>query len=150
MRFLLRLVIENKFKSIGGKFDEAKIAAKFLPEKDGFYIDIGAGSPIEASNSYLFYKRGWRGICVDPIAINEKLHKVFRPRDKFLRSLVGNSLGGSLSSLSLYLLGTQLQIKRLPQSFLKRREYSSLAADLYKQLPWPLLLQLQHQKMRLY
>ena len=94
MHFLLRLVIENKFKSIGGKFDEARIATKFLPETDGFYIDIGAGSPIEASNSYLFYKRGWGGICVDPIAINEKLHKVFRPRDKFLRSLVGNSLGG--------------------------------------------------------
>ena len=94
LHFLFRLFIENKFKSIGGKFDEANIAAKFLPEKDGFYIDIGAGSPIEASNTYLFYRRGWRGICIDPLAINNNLHKVFRPRDKFLRSLVGNSLGG--------------------------------------------------------
>ena len=93
LNFLFRLAIEHKFKSKAGKFDEAEIAAEFLPEKVGFYIDIGAGTPIEASNTYLFYRRGWRGICIDPIAINEKLHKVFRPHDKFLRLIVGNSLG---------------------------------------------------------
>lgn len=92
--FLFRLIVEYKIKSNDGKFDEAKIAAQFLPEKDGFYIDIGAGSPVEASNTYMFYKRGWQGICIDPISINKKMHKVFRPRDKFLRLIVSNSLGG--------------------------------------------------------
>ncbi len=31
----------------------------------GFYIDIGAHHPKRYSNTYLFYKRGWKGINID-------------------------------------------------------------------------------------
>jgi len=31
----------------------------------GFYVDIGAYSPTECSNTYMFYKHGWCGINVD-------------------------------------------------------------------------------------
>jgi FkbM family methyltransferase len=33
---------------------------------DGFYIDIGAHHPYRFSNTALFYKKGWRGINVEP------------------------------------------------------------------------------------
>ena len=33
--------------------------------KNGFYVDIGAYSPTECSNTYAFYKHGWRGINID-------------------------------------------------------------------------------------
>ena len=55
----------------------------------GFYVDIGAYHPKLFSNTYLFYKKGWRGICVDP---NPKMGEIFakaRPRDVFLNCWVG-------------------------------------------------------------
>jgi len=39
------------------------ILRRILGEKEvGFYIDIGAHHPKRFSNTYLFYKKGWRGI----------------------------------------------------------------------------------------
>lgn len=35
-------------------------------KKDGFFIDIGANDGINFSNTYIFEKAGWRGICVEP------------------------------------------------------------------------------------
>ncbi len=37
----------------------------FLRQQQGFYIDIGAYHPIQLSNTYHFYKRGWREINID-------------------------------------------------------------------------------------
>jgi FkbM family methyltransferase len=93
--YYYRLFIEKRILSAdrGGlgfsKFNEAQIALEFLPEKYGFYVDVGAGAPVEASNTFAFYARGWRGICMDPISINERLHKRIRPADIFIKTLVG-------------------------------------------------------------
>lgn len=32
----------------------------------GFYVDVGAHHPRRFSNTYFFYKRGWRGINIEP------------------------------------------------------------------------------------
>jgi hypothetical protein len=37
----------------------------FGPRKSGFFIDIGAHHPFRYSNTYMFYKKGWRGINID-------------------------------------------------------------------------------------
>jgi len=71
------------------------LASLYLPEKKINYIDIGSGNPIDGSNTYLFYKRGGSGICVDLVQNNIMLSKWIRPRDKVLRSLV---IGKSLMS----------------------------------------------------
>jgi FkbM family methyltransferase len=38
----------------------------FRGKKNGFFIDIGANDGIIGSNSYVFEKLGWQGICVEP------------------------------------------------------------------------------------
>jgi hypothetical protein len=53
----------------------------FRESNEGFYVDIGASSPIRLSNTYLFYKAGWAGITVDPIQSLCLSHKRLRPRD---------------------------------------------------------------------
>jgi hypothetical protein len=68
---------------------EDQLISKYLPEAKGSYVDIGAGLPIRGSNTYFLYKRGWRGIVVDPISINIKLSKLFRPFDSRLQTCVG-------------------------------------------------------------
>ena len=70
---------------------EDELIAKYLPEAVGSYVDIGAGLPIRGSNTYLLYRRGWRGIVVDPISINIKLSRLFRPFDSRLQICVGQN-----------------------------------------------------------
>lgn len=53
----------------------------FERKNTGFYIDVGAHHPVRFSNTYLFYRRGWRGINVDAMPGSMALFKIFRPRD---------------------------------------------------------------------
>jgi FkbM family methyltransferase len=76
------------FKSFGQTGEDA-ILRHWLPEKKGFYLEVGSGKPIADSNTYFLYKKGWSGICVDPILENSRLHKLFRHRDTHLQILIG-------------------------------------------------------------
>jgi len=53
----------------------------FEGQNRGFYVDIGAHHPIRFSNSYLFYKKGWYGINIDPMPGCMKKFNIFRPKD---------------------------------------------------------------------
>ncbi len=53
------------------------------------YIDIGANEPVKGSNTYLFYLRGAKGVCIEPDpALYQKL-KQTRPRDICLNVGIG-------------------------------------------------------------
>ncbi len=47
----------------------------------GYYVDVGAHHPKRFSNTYYFYKRGWRGINIDAMPGSMKLFNKMRPRD---------------------------------------------------------------------
>jgi FkbM family methyltransferase len=47
----------------------------------GFYVEVGCHHPFRFSNTYLFYKRGWRGICIDPLPGTARAFRRWRPRD---------------------------------------------------------------------
>ncbi|MCF6158630.1 MAG: FkbM family methyltransferase [wastewater metagenome] len=53
----------------------------FEKQRTGFYIDIGAYHPKKYSNTYFFYKRGWRGINIEPNPAVIKLFKKYRAGD---------------------------------------------------------------------
>lgn len=57
--------------------------------KRGFFIDVGAHHPFRLSNTYFFYRLGWRGINIEPSARNCRLLRWFRPRDINLEVGVG-------------------------------------------------------------
>ena len=59
----------------------------------GFYVDIGAHHPKRFSNTYLFYKRGWRGINIDAMPSSMKLFDKKRPRDINLEMGIGTNVG---------------------------------------------------------
>lgn len=50
-------------------------------QQNGFYIDVGAHHPRRFSNTYYFYKRGWRGINIDATPGSMKLFDKKRKRD---------------------------------------------------------------------
>ena len=58
----------------------------------GTYFDIGCSEPVRNSNTYLFYKKGWRGIAVDGRDLANQWRK-HRPGDHFENSLLGARSG---------------------------------------------------------
>ncbi|MFN3872737.1 MAG: FkbM family methyltransferase [Ignavibacterium sp.] len=53
----------------------------FEDKKKGFYIDVGAHHPKRFSNTYLFYKKGWRGINIEARPGSKKLFDKIRKED---------------------------------------------------------------------
>lgn len=79
----LRLKL-NKYSTISySQEGEDMILARLFETKQngGFYVDVGAHHPIRFSNTYLFYKKGWRGINIDAMPGSMKLFNKLRPRD---------------------------------------------------------------------
>lgn len=72
------------------QFGEDKVLRTLLPEPFGEYLDIGAGDPVRNSNTYLFYRLGWKGQLVEPILSLTKKSVSKRPRDVVHNNLVGD------------------------------------------------------------
>jgi len=61
---------------------EDRILQRLFEDRvSGFYIDVGAHHPARFSNTYLFYRQGWRGINIDAMPDSMKLFQRWRPRD---------------------------------------------------------------------
>jgi hypothetical protein len=58
----------------------------------GFYIDIGAYSPKQFSNSYWFYRQGWNGMNIDATPGSMKNFKLIRPRDINIEAVISNEI----------------------------------------------------------
>jgi FkbM family methyltransferase len=56
----------------------------------GYYIDVGACHPKKFSNTYLFYRRGWTGINVDPTPGSMDEFRRVRPRDINIESAISD------------------------------------------------------------
>jgi FkbM family methyltransferase len=76
------------------QFGEDMIVRSLLADvKRGYYVDIGAHHPVFLSNSYHFYCRGWRGLCVDAIPGSMNAFRVLRPRDTLVEACLGATAG---------------------------------------------------------
>ena len=86
---------EKEWKNIRlsfSQFGEDLVLEHLLPSK-GFYVDIGANHPVTHSNTWLFYRNGWRGIVVEPNPQLAKLHRHRRPGDVVIEAAVGRKSG---------------------------------------------------------
>jgi FkbM family methyltransferase len=63
------------------QFGEDIILQKILHGKNGFYVDVGAFHPFHYSNTYVLFKRGWKGINIDPNSKSIDLFKKYRKND---------------------------------------------------------------------
>ena len=66
---------------------EDLILIKYLSNlKNGNYIDIGSHQPVNGSNTFFFYLKGWKGICIDPLPNLKYKYSLIRRRDKFINA----------------------------------------------------------------
>lgn len=59
----------------------------------GFYVDVGAASPVEATVTRHFYEHGWRGINLEPVPAWAAALRALRPRDVTLEAAAGSAPG---------------------------------------------------------
>ena len=90
---LLGVDISNYFFSQGG--EDAILQSIFRKQLDsgqkGFFIDVGAFHPYKDSNTYLFYRNGWRGINIDATPGSMHAFNKLRPRDINIECGVGEN-----------------------------------------------------------
>ncbi|MBL4663621.1 MAG: FkbM family methyltransferase [Flavobacteriaceae bacterium] len=98
------LVVENELNDNGKSFEyssmsyaqegEDLLLNRFLKNKQkGFYVDIGAHHPKRFSNTYYFYKKGWKGINIDAKPQSMVAFQQERPRDTNLEIGISEKRG---------------------------------------------------------
>ncbi len=65
----------------------------FRDKNHGFYLDVGCQHPIKNNNTYLLYKKGWKGINIDLDPDNINLFNISRPKDDNINIAVSNKVG---------------------------------------------------------
>jgi FkbM family methyltransferase len=63
----------------------------FYGKNKGFFVDIGAHHPIQFSNTYKFYLKGWRGINMDAMPGSMAKFNLIRSEDINLELGISNS-----------------------------------------------------------
>ncbi len=61
-------------------------------KREGFYVDIGCNNPIQKSNTFKLYLKGWSGICADGNASLIKRFRKIRKRDICLQEIVSENI----------------------------------------------------------
>ena len=83
----LKIFRQAYFKKINknfySQFGEDKILSELFDKSitKGIYVDVGCFHPIKHSNTYLLYKRGWRGINIDIEKMKINVFNLARPND---------------------------------------------------------------------
>lgn len=72
------------FFSFSQEGEDMVLSRIFSGKNKGFYVDVGAHHPMRFSNTYHFYKLGWKGINIEPNPDAINLFKKYRPRDNNL------------------------------------------------------------------
>ena len=90
--FFYNIYIRNyKFLNNGSQFGEDRfILNKFKKNYNGKFLDIGCYHPTKHNNTYLMYKRGWRGINIDLNSLSIDLFNYHRPKDINLNTGISN------------------------------------------------------------
>ncbi|MDO8967465.1 FkbM family methyltransferase [Algoriphagus sp.] len=116
---ILNSVKEFIFKRYNISFSksgEDLVLAKILQKyKSGYFVDVGCWDPINYSNTYYFYLRGFQGICIDPNPRLVDEYRLIRPKDRFILSGVGMNL----SKLNYYYIKKDSSLNTFNYDFIK-------------------------------
>jgi len=68
-------------KTYAGEGEDLILEKLLYRKKEGFYVDVGCYHPIVGSNTYKFFKKGWKGINIDPNPSTIAKFNKFRKKD---------------------------------------------------------------------
>ncbi|TRX13479.1 FkbM family methyltransferase [Flavobacterium gawalongense] len=117
IRELIRQRYNISFSKTGDDIQLMKLINNKVP---GVYVDVGSWHPINTSNTYYFYLRNWKGICIDPNPELKSLYNKFRPKDNFINA----GIGEPNTSLEYYML-EESSMNTFSNDFLKKHQLES-------------------------
>lgn len=91
-KFLLSIIYYFRHTKSYSQDGEDAVLLSFyegIKNYKGFYVDVGAHHPVRFSNTYLFYKKGWKGINIDPTPNSMRPFKLIRSKDVNLEIGIG-------------------------------------------------------------
>jgi FkbM family methyltransferase len=88
VRRMIKLIDPYGRTSYAQEGEDLLLERIFSAQSQGFYVDVGAHHPLRFSNTYLLYKRGWRGINIDAMPGSMKVFNKLRPLDINVESAV--------------------------------------------------------------
>ena len=77
-------------ESFSQQGEDTVLLSYFQHRPAGFYVDVGAHHPWRFSNTFAFYRRGWRGLNVDATPGSMDAFRRHRPRDVNVEAAVGS------------------------------------------------------------
>ena len=91
--YFYNIYIRNfKYLKNSSQFGEDKFISNLFEKNfKGKYLDIGCYHPTRHNNTYLMYKKGWRGINIDLNPLSIELFVFFRPKDINIQSGISNT-----------------------------------------------------------
>ena len=91
---LHNLYIQNKIYLKRDFYSQSKediFVLKYFKNKNkGLYVDVGCHHPTRINNTFLLYKRGWRGVNIDMSKLSIDLFNLLRKKDVNIHSAVSN------------------------------------------------------------
>jgi FkbM family methyltransferase len=84
----------DPFVSYAQNQEDVVLARALRPDdREGFWVDVGAGDPVLDSVTAAFAERGWRGVNVEPLPREHERLCAARPADTNLRVALGATPG---------------------------------------------------------
>ena len=84
----------DPFVSYAQNQEDVVLARALRPDdRQGFWVDVGAGDPVLDSVTAAFAERGWRGVNVEPLPREHERLCAARPADTNLRVALGATAG---------------------------------------------------------
>jgi FkbM family methyltransferase len=121
MKNRIREFIYNRYNiSFSKSGDDIQLMKLINNKVPGTYVDIGCWHPVRASNSYYFYVRGWKGICIDPNPELKVLYDKFRSKDNFINAGIGKS-----ETVLEYFMLQESSMNTFSKDFLEKHQLES-------------------------
>jgi FkbM family methyltransferase len=92
-----KISVENEYNvyqktSFSQEGEDLILERLFEGRNNGFFIDVGAHHPVRFSNTYSFYRKGWRGINIDAMPGSMSEFNKVRSEDSNIEQAIGSEL----------------------------------------------------------
>jgi FkbM family methyltransferase len=121
--------IPASLKSYSQEGEDLILLRIFEKKRTGFYVDVGAHHPFRFSNTYLFYRMGWRGINIDATPGSMKLFNKFRKRDINIEVAIGEK-----EDILIYYIFNEQALNTFDENLAKQRN-GKMGYYIIKKLP---------------
>ena len=95
IKILHNIYIKHKYflkkKSYAMEGEDLVVLKKINNKSNKFYVDVGCYHPLHLNNTYLLYKKGWRGINIDVSKYSIDLFNFIRPDDMNIEAAISNN-----------------------------------------------------------